>query len=131
MSTVNSPRAGLRCAVLLWPLVATGCTNRHVLSNAPLERLTASIRAGDTVRVTTRDNATQKLDVVAIDSAGLSGVTAAGLSVVVPVADISSVTYRRLAIGRTVGLVVGVVGLLGMHDSCKPHDEYGKPACAE
>jgi hypothetical protein len=110
---MGTNRCAVSCfAVIVCVLLAGGCTTRHVLGDAAPDRLATSVRVGDTVRVATHDNVTQKFTVAAIDPDALRGVTRAGTSVELPYSDITRVEYRRLAVAKTSGLVAGIVTLL-------------------
>jgi hypothetical protein len=105
---------GLVAFSLLCTLVASGCMTLHP-TTASTDELRRSILAGellktgDNVRLVTADQQVHKFRIDAIDAdAGV--VSGAGDSV--RVADIVGVATRDFAVGKTVGLVLGIIGAL-------------------
>ena len=99
---------------LLCTLMASGCMTLHptTASTDEVRRLILAgelLKAGDSVRLITADQQVHNFRIDAIDAdAGV--VSGAGDSV--RVAEIVGVATRDFAVGKTVGLVVGILGAL-------------------
>src|SRR5258705_3313304 len=99
-------------AVVCAALCSHGCTTLRpsVLSTDEIHRRIDSgelLKPGDKVRLTTKDGAVHDFQVTAIKTdEGL----VVGQTESVRVADIVGVGKREIAVGKTIGLVIGIVG---------------------
>ena len=132
MSILATRLTLLSCALAL---ANVGCTTAQVLRGSELEKVSAVVHVGDTVRATTTTGVTRELKVVAFEAGGtLRDATSEGSPIAVQSASLAALEYRRPAPRRTVWMVIGAVlglGVVTAHDSCKPEGPYGKPACAD
>lgn len=99
---------------LLCTLMASGCMTLHptTASTDEVRRLILAgelLKAGDSVRLITADQQVHNFRIDAIDAD--AGVVSGGGDSV-RVAEIVDVATRDFAVGKTVGLVVGILGAL-------------------
>jgi len=99
-------------AVVGAALCSYGCTTLRpsVLSTDEIRRQIDSgelLKPGDKVRLTTKDGAVHDFQVTAIDT--VDGLVVGGKESV-RVTDIVGVGKREIAVGKTIGLVIGIVG---------------------
>ena len=99
-------------ALVCAALGGSGCTTLRpsVMSTDEIHRQIDSgelLKPGDKVRLATKDGAVHEFQVTAIKAdEGL----VVGRNETVRIADIVGVGKRELAIGKTIGLVIGIVG---------------------
>jgi hypothetical protein len=104
--------ASLLCCCLM----ATSCTTlRDVpLTTAPAPVSSAGLKLGDTVVVTLRDGAIQKLKVTQIDATSLSGMGKRGAAEArYAFADMASLEVRRVSFWKTTGAVGATLAVVG------------------
>jgi len=112
--------------VLLLSLCTACTTMRAVPVDAVGSQIRSQVQAGDTVRVLTRDNRSETIQVTALGDTALVG-TAAGTRVEVPYQAIQQLEVRRVSSAKTTGLIIGVVAaiLLGVAISQAAHPNVG------
>ena len=132
MSLLDTRLILLSCVI---EIGGVGCTKAQVLRGSELEKVSAVVHVGDTVRTTTTAGVTQEFKMVALEGGGtLRGATSDGSPVAVQAGDLAALEYRIPAPRRTVWMIIGAVlgvSLVSAYDSCKPEGPYGKPACAD
>ena len=100
-------RTGLlrvRCLALglVAALLSASCTSFRLVKS---DDITGSLKAGDTVKVLTRDGRERELEVSSVEVDAI-----VGKSERVVLADVALVERREIHAGKTVGLVLGVLG---------------------
>jgi hypothetical protein len=112
--------------LLLCAVIGSACTTLHPVqlsTNNAQQQITSGqlLKPGDKVRLITTDGEVHDFAITAIDTA--DG-TVKGAANSVRVADIVTVEKREPALGKTLGLTLGIVGALqlgaGIRDASPP-----------
>jgi hypothetical protein len=98
---------GSRVAVLVWVLAQAACMTMRPVAPASVGAVPA-IEAGDRISVLDKRGATTKLVVTTVGADFIEGTGQGGEPVRFAAADVEEIHARRVGVGKTVGLGVGV-----------------------
>ena len=101
-----------RLVIFLPLLCSLGCTILHVVEPSPTV-ISAEIAAGDRIEVLLSSGAVQEITVLRVTDEGIFGDVDAGQETLIGYDEIAGLQVRRIARGKTAGLVAGIVIILG------------------
>ncbi len=99
-----------RILVVILSFGVCACTSFHPAKvHSSQEEVDAKsisyVQPGDRVRVQTRDGGTQEFRIVSVDANSI-----AGKRTTIQISDITSIEHRKFSVGKSAGLVLGVIG---------------------
>lgn len=100
------PRTRSISVVLICAVVLVSCTSMRVVRP---DELQTGLKAGDTVKIITKDGRTLELTIVTITPEALVGQDQR-----VEFADIGRLEKREISTGKTVGLVAGIAAVVAL-----------------
>lgn len=89
----------------------TACTTTQTVRASQQALAKENIQVGDKVTLYYADGRSEHMRLTRIDSSELTGATPDGSPVVVTYAQLVSVQHKTFAVGKTVGLVLGVAAV--------------------